>query len=53
VQDLRERRPIAQVKGARGLLGIRAGERVQLKVMAGSEYRMIERAILPAMAPAL
>jgi hypothetical protein len=46
VFDCGERRPIAQLKGVPGLLEIRIGKRVQLKVIAGSEYQMIERAKL-------
>jgi hypothetical protein len=46
VFDRGERRPIAQLKGAPGLLEIRISKRVQMKVIAGSEYQMIERAKL-------
>ena len=46
VFDRGQRRPIAQLKGAPGLLEIGSCKLVQTKAVTGSEYQMIERAKL-------
>src|SRR6202049_2924121 len=46
VFDRGKGRPIAQLKGASGLLEIRGNELVQIEAIAGSECQVIERAKL-------